>query len=154
MTNRGYTAKVDAGDYPNDPVVPLDDPFINENGRIQNLLLERFTSAAVIGSKAGAVRANHYHRTDWHYTYVVVGAVDYFWRTAGSKNDLFRRRFDPGALFFTPPMVEHAMFFPVGSTIITFAKNVRDHEHHEADVVRVRLVEAVRNGLAWTYRIL
>jgi hypothetical protein len=44
-------------------------------------------------------------------------------------------------MFFTPPLVEHAMFFPEPTTFITFAKNVRDHEHHEDDVVRVKLVE-------------
>ena len=142
VSNREYSRLVDAGNYPEQIDVPLDAPFVNDNGKIQNLLLERFTSAAIITSVAGAVRANHYHKTDWHYSYVVAGAVQYYWRAVGSHESPKSQLFPAGTMFFTPPMVEHAMFFPEASSFITFAKNVRDHEHHESDVVRVKLIEA------------
>ncbi|HEX6767407.1 MAG TPA: hypothetical protein VF103_18040, partial [Polyangiaceae bacterium] len=80
-------------------------------------------------------------KTDWHYSYVVSGAVEYFVRAVGSRERPSQTRFPAGTMFFTPPNVEHAMFFPVDTAFITFAKNVRDHEHHEEDVVRVKLVE-------------
>lgn len=150
LSNREFSALVDRGDFPDQVEVPLDAPFINENGIIQNLLLERFTSAAIITSVAGAVRANHYHKTDWHYAYVVSGAIDYFWRAVGSKEQPTKRRFGPQTMFFTPPMVEHAMFFPEPTAFITFARNVRDTEHHEADLVRVKLIEASVRGSSWT----
>lgn len=142
LSNRDFSALVEAGKYPEQVGVPLDEPFVNENGVIQNLLLERFTSAAIITSVAGAVRANHYHKTDWHYSYVVSGAVDYYERCVGSRETPKCERFPGGTMFFTPPLVEHAMFFPQTTTFITFAKNIRDHEHHEDDVVRVKLIEA------------
>src|SRR5262245_30688955 len=123
LTNRQFSELVEAGKYPEQVAVPLDETFVNENGKIQNLLLERFTSAALITSVAGAVRANHYHKTDWHYSYVVSGAVRYFWRPAGSKERPAEQLFPAGTMFFTPPMVEHAMFFPEQTTFITFAKN-------------------------------
>jgi quercetin dioxygenase-like cupin family protein len=141
LTNREFSALVDGGRFPDQIAVPLDQPFVNQNGVIQNLLLERFTSAALITSVKGAVRANHYHKTDWHYSYVVSGAVEYFVRPVGSRERPSQTRFPAGTMFFTPPNVEHAMFFPVDTAFITFAKNVRDHEHHEEDVVRVKLVE-------------
>lgn len=141
LTNRAFSALVESSKYPEQVAVPLDEPFVNENGTIQNLLLERFTSAAIITSVRGAVRANHYHKTDWHYSYVVSGAVRYFWRPVGSKQRASEQLFVAGTMFFTPPMVEHAMFFPEQTAFITFAKNIRDHEHHESDVVRVKLVE-------------
>jgi dTDP-4-dehydrorhamnose 3,5-epimerase-like enzyme len=144
LSNRDFSALVEAGKYPEQVGVRLDEPFVNENGVIQNLLLERFTSAAIITSVAGAVRANHYHKTDWHYSYVVSGEVDYYERRVGSREAPKCERFPVGTMFFTPPLIEHAMFFPQATTFITFAKNIRDHEHHEEDVVRVKLIEARR----------
>jgi uncharacterized RmlC-like cupin family protein len=155
LTNREYSSQVDAGRYPEQVAVPLDPPFVNPNGRIQNLLLERFTSAAVISSVKGAMRANHYHKTDWHYSYVLSGTVEYFSRPAGSRQRPKHVRFPAGTMFFSPPMVEHAMFFPEETTFITFAKNIRDHEHHEEDVVRVDLVRAEADPAAeggWSFR--
>lgn len=142
LSNREFSALVEAGKYPEQVAVPLDEPFVNANGVIQNLLLERFTSAAIITSVAGAMRANHYHKTDWHYSFVVSGAVDYYERPVGSRGRPTCERFAAGTMFFTPPLVEHAMFFPEPTTFLTFAKNIRDHEHHEEDVVRIKLVEA------------
>src|SRR5205814_1962614 len=123
-------------------------PFVNQNGTIQNLLLERFTSAALITSSPGAVRANHYHKTDWHYSYVVQGTVWYYWRPVGVKDPPRAERFGAGMMFFTPPLVEHAMVFPEETSFITFAKNIRDHENHEADLIRVRLVEVSKDDSA------
>lgn len=140
LTNREYSALVDAGKYPEEVHVLLDEPFVNQNGVIQNLLLERFTSAAIIASVRGSVRANHYHRNDFHYSYVVSGSVEYYHRPVGSKEIPKHERFPAGTMFFSPPMVEHAMFFPEATTFITFAKLIRDHEHHEEDVRRVQLI--------------
>jgi len=141
LSNREFSALVDAEKYPEQVGVPLDAPFVNANGAIQNLLLERFTSAAIITSVPGSVRANHYHKTDWHYSYVIKGTVEYYWRPAGTKTEPKCERFPGGTMFFTPPLVEHAMFFPEETSFITFAKNIRDHQNHEADLVRVKLVE-------------
>jgi len=142
LSNRQYSGLVDKGSYPEQVAVPLDPAFVNQNGSIQNILLERFTSAAVITSVAGSVRANHYHLTDWHYSYVVSGSVEYYHRPVGSKERPKHETYPAGTMFFTPPNMEHAMFFPEPTVFLTLAKNVRDHEHHEADVVRVPLVEA------------
>jgi dTDP-4-dehydrorhamnose 3,5-epimerase-like enzyme len=142
LSNREYSARVDTGTFPEQVGVPLDAPFVNENGVIQNILLERFTSLAIIKSVPGAIRANHYHKTDWHYAYVLTGSIWYYWRPVGSGVKPQRATFTAGQMFFTPPNVEHAMFFPEATDFITMAKNIRDTEHHESDVVRVKLIEA------------
>ena len=46
------------------------EPFVDERGEILNLLDVSVTSIAVITSKKGAVRANHYHKTDYHYCWL------------------------------------------------------------------------------------
>jgi len=148
LSNREFSALVDKGTYPEQVAVPIDPPFANQNGEIFNLLLERFTSVALIRSVAGAVRANHFHQTDWHYTFVQWGAVEYYWRPQGSKATPSHQTFPAGTMFFTPPLVDHAMFFPSDTVVFTFAKNIRDQEHHEADVVRLPLIAVKRDASA------
>ncbi|MEV5494448.1 hypothetical protein AB0M50_03505 [Nonomuraea fuscirosea] len=137
FTHAEYTRLVDEEKYPDTPLVPLDEPFVNSSGRILNVLLKRFTSAAWIESNAGSLRANHYHKTDWHYSFVASGTVVYGWRPSGSTALPEVSEFHAGQLFFTPPLVEHVMYFPVPTTFMTFARNLRDHVSHESDVVRV-----------------
>lgn len=149
MDNKTYSASVNEGNYPDEPLVPLDAPFVNKNGAIQNLLLSGFTSVAIIDSLPGALRANHYHKTDWHYTYVISGVVDYYWRgIKGTPNENVQDSdaYREGEMFFTPPMMAHAMYFTKKTSILTLARNIRDHEHHEADLVRIEIVKVDENG--------
>jgi len=143
MNHEQFTQAVDEGNFPGETLVPLPESFRNTNGSIQNLLLKPCTSIAAITSRKGAIRANHYHRTDWHYAYVASGKVLYFERDIGDKRIPVPRVFLPGDMFFTPPMREHAMLFGEDSLIFTFAKNVRSHEEHEADLVRVEFIAPV-----------
>ena len=135
-----YAAAVDAGEFPANIGVPLDDSFKDARGVITNLLLTPITSVAEITSRKGTVRANHVHKTDWHYAYVCTGKVLYFEREVGGKEIPEPQKFGPGQMFFTPPNREHAMLFAEDTTIFTFAKNVRTHDNHEADLVRVEFI--------------
>lgn len=146
MDNEEYTSAVDRGEWPSDPRVPLPEPFKNLNGKIQNLVLKPMQSVGALHSVVAAVRANHYHKTDWHYTYVATGAMAYLWRPIGETSVPEPVVFQAGEMFFTPPMLEHAMVFLEDSLVITMAKNVRSHEEHEADLVRVPFVT---NSMAW-----
>lgn len=141
MKNTEYTARIEAGNFDGLPTeVPIHADFVDDRGIISNLLLSPITSVAVIDSDKRAVRANHYHKTDWHYAYVVRGRVLYFDRAVGSTEVPEPMTFGAGQMFFTPPNREHAMLFAEDTTIFTFAKNVRSHENHEADLVRVEFV--------------
>jgi quercetin dioxygenase-like cupin family protein len=123
-----------------DPVVRLETPFVDRRGTIQGLLELPVRSVAIIESEPGAVRANHYHKTDWHYCYVVSGEIEYFERTLNSTEEPSRTVIKQGELFFTPPLVEHAMRFSVKTTFLTFSRNPRDHAAYESDVVRVKVI--------------
>lgn len=138
--NNAYTEMVNSGMVPADSSVPLDDMFTDDRGEIRNLILSPVTSVARIESKLGSVRANHWHRSDWHYAFVESGLVFYFERPVGSTEIPEPRPYRPGEMFYTPPNREHAMLFGMDSVIYTFAKNVRSHENHEADLVRVEFI--------------
>jgi len=70
-------------DYLDDPLVKLDAPFVDERGAIYPIVDAVMESCVIIHSKRGTVRANHYHKTDWHYCYVMEGEIEYHWRTTG-----------------------------------------------------------------------
>jgi hypothetical protein len=138
--NDEYTTAVDEGRFPKDCAVPLAEPFVNENGFIENILTKPNNHVSHIFSRKGTVRANHWHRTDWHYAYVVRGRILYFERPVGSTEIPKPRVFGPRQCFFSPPNMEHAMLFAEDTDFITMAKNVRLHEQHEADVVRMPFI--------------
>ncbi|OGL59646.1 MAG: hypothetical protein A3J27_15110 [Candidatus Tectomicrobia bacterium RIFCSPLOWO2_12_FULL_69_37] len=126
--------------WPKGVIVPVEKPFVDARGVIQNLVEAGMRMAVVITSKKGAVRANHYHKTDWHYCYVLSGSIEYFHRPVGSQAAPERMLIRTGQLFFTPPMVEHAMRFPEDTVFLTLSRNDRHHEAYEADLVRVQLI--------------
>lgn len=127
--------------WPEDPLVKLGKPFVDERGAIYPMVDLMMRSAVLIESKKGALRANHCHLTDWHYCYVVEGAIEYFHRPHGTTENPVRLLVRKGGLVFTPPMVDHAMKFPEDTVFLTLGRNARDQVTYEADIVRVPLVE-------------
>lgn len=121
---------------------PLPEPFVDERGSIQNLFEaaedeEPARGVAVIESKAGTVRSNHWHRTDWHYLYVLKGALVYEWRDAeGPGAEVKRAELRTGALLFTGPKVWHRVTFAADTTLVSVSRLSRRHAEHEADLVR------------------
>jgi len=134
---------IDEGKYPEDPIVQIPPPFENDAGSIWNIAHGAFGSATFIRSVAGSVRSNHYHQTDAHFIYVVAGVMYYYWKPvnphSGAQEQPCKRvRVKTGQLVFTPPMVAHATYFPAETIVVTLNKYKRDHQHHEADLVRVQ----------------
>lgn len=146
MTYEKYLARVLAGDYPSDPIVPLpNSPFIDGRGMIQNLFLHPSDSIALITSVRGSVRANHYHK-DWHFCYVLEGAIAYYERAIGDKSIPIPTIMHEHTMFFSPPMREHSMLFLENTTFITFQNSVRTHENHENSVTRVDFIDPKEVG--------
>jgi quercetin dioxygenase-like cupin family protein len=138
--NQTYTDTIQQGDFSLGTFVPLDDRFTDDRGQITNLMLNPVASIARISSHRGTIRANHYHLTDWHFSFVEQGQILYFERLIGSNEIPEPKVVNEGSMFFTPPNVEHAMLFTKETVFFTFAKNVRSHGNHEADLVRVTFV--------------
>jgi quercetin dioxygenase-like cupin family protein len=128
---------------PSSILVPLEDPYVDSRGVIQNLIHHELGSAVIISSNAGAVRAEHWHKEDFHYCYLISGELLYCERPVGSKEDPSKRLIYPGQLFFTGPNIEHSMYFITDSIFMTLGKLSRTHDAYEQDLVRLvnRLVD-------------
>lgn len=123
--------------WPKDVIVKLEKAFVDIRGLIQPLVDLPMESAVLIHSKKGAVRANHYHQTDWHFCYVLSGSIEYLHRPTGSRGKPKAVFVKEGELFFTPPMVDHQMIFPEDSSFLVLGRNSRAQPVYEADVVRI-----------------
>lgn len=123
-----------------DPIVVLEAPHADQRGSIVPLVDEEMQSAVLINSKKGSIRANHFHKTDWHYCYVLSGSIEYHWRPKGSKAEPRVKVIKTGEMFFTPPLVEHTMVFLEDCSFLCLGKNSRSQEVYEADIERVVLV--------------
>jgi quercetin dioxygenase-like cupin family protein len=125
------------------PILPLKKPFSDDRGIIQNLVSlneSQMRSAVLIESKKGSLRANHYHKVDWHYCYIISGSIEYYYRPTNSDKEPIKILINAGQVFYTPPMVEHAMVFPEDTIFLTLGGGTRIHEDYENDLVRVNLV--------------
>jgi dTDP-4-dehydrorhamnose 3,5-epimerase-like enzyme len=119
------------------PILVADD----ERGIIEQLTDQPFYSVLRITSKAGTVRANHYHKKDSHLCYLVKGKIRYVYREAGDESaSLEEVIIESGQLFYTPPMIAHAMHFLEDSEFYTFSGLKRDRDSYEDDLIRVTLV--------------
>ncbi len=116
-------------------IVPLREPFIDARGKIQNLIDFSFNSAAVITCVKGAVRGNHYHKTDYHYCWLQSGRMRYYQRPVGSREKPKSWLIEAGQLYYTPPMHEHAMHFLEESVFFVFSRNNREMANYDADTV-------------------
>jgi quercetin dioxygenase-like cupin family protein len=118
-------------------IIPLEEPFTDARGVIQNLVHRTLGSAVLITCAKDSVRAEHWHKEDFHYCYLLSGALLYLERPVGSREFPVVTRIVAGQLFFTPPRVEHSMYFTEPSVFLTLGKLSRTHEAYEADLVRL-----------------
>ena len=61
--------------------------FKDARGWLKKILDGNFSSCIEVYSKKGTTRANHYHKKDKHFIYVITGEILYFYkdRKKGSK---------------------------------------------------------------------
>lgn len=117
--------------------------FIDDRGEMSKLIdgEAKITSVLFITCKKGAIRANHYHKKDTHYSYLVSGKMQYTWKDVNSKNGKKNSIVVyAGEIIYTPSMTAHAMKFLENSVFIALATEPRDQEDYEEDTIKVDLI--------------
>ena len=125
---------------PEEGIVNLVDIIEDERGFIQELANLPIKSVYLIHSKKHALRANHWHKTDWHFCYVLKGKIAYYSRKHGSNKKPKRIVVDKGEMVFTPAKVDHAMYYLDETEFVVLSRNARDYESYMADVEYIQLV--------------
>jgi len=117
----------------------------DDRGEITNLFEGPLGHVALITSKKGTVRANHYHKKDHQYMYLVSGAYEshsYDLRHPEQKQVLHIR---PGDIVDTPPLVAHAQKFTEDSVFLAFSTRLREEGKYEDDTIACQVVEGYLN---------
>ena len=123
--------------YLDKDILDLPEGYKDTRGIIQPLCDLNMKSASLIVSQPNSWRANHYHKTDWHFIYVLRGQFEYFFRKTNSKEEIKKKSVKKGELLFTGPLIDHAMIYTEETEIIVLSKNPRDQKTYEEDTVRI-----------------
>ena len=114
---------------------------IDERGEITNVLDAPIQHVALITSKAGSIRGNHYHPDQMQNDYLLSGKYEYITkgvRDTDEKNEPCI--IEVGDLVITPPMTAHAMRFLEDSVFLTFTTGSRDSKTYEHHTKQFRLM--------------
>ncbi len=114
-------------------------------GTITNVFEGRIEHVALIASRKGSVRGNHYHKTDHQYIYLVSGAFESHScdvRSPGKRQVLHVR---PGDIVDTPPLIAHAQRFTEDSVFLALTTRQREDGKYESDTVSYSVIEGYIN---------
>lgn len=117
--------------------------YVDDRGEMSYLLDDKvkINSILLITSKKGAVRANHCHKEDSHYAYLLSGKIKYFYRDAKKKKAPIKSLIvNAGEIVYTPPMEDHAMKFLEDSVFLALTTEKRSQKSYEKDLIRVKLI--------------
>lgn len=119
-------------------------PFhVDERGEMSYLLDDSIsiTSVLLITCKKGAIRANHYHKKDTHYSYMLKGKMEYTYQNLSAKAKRKKTIIvKEGEIVCTPSMIGHAMKFLEDSIFLALTTEQRNQKKYEKDTVRIKLI--------------
>ncbi len=110
-------------------VIKSKNPFIDNRGAIENYdLVFPVNMANIITSKAGTMRANHYHPEQLQQALVVSGRYISVYKDLLNNGNINSHVIKAGDLVVTPPMVAHTMIFLEDTIFINLVPGNRDHD--------------------------
>lgn len=112
--------------------------FSDQRGDITNLLAFPVQHVVLITSKPGAIRGNHVHETDSHFTFLLSGRCRYHQVKDGVKEECW---LETGEMVFTPSGVPHALVFEKDSVFLAFCTAERMGGKYQEDTQKCTVVE-------------
>ena len=113
--------------------------FKDKRGTLQKIIDENFSSCIEVFSKKGSIRANHYHKKDKHFMYIISGELLYSYKNRKRGSKVKIKKMKKGDLFFTPAMQEHMAYFTKNTHFLAFSTRKRTRFDYEKDLIRVEM---------------
>lgn len=123
----------------------IDSAVIDIRGSITNLFEGRIEHIALITSRKGSVRANHYHKEDHQYIYLVSGAYESHCCEVRHPEKRQVLKVKPGDLVYTPPLIAHAQKFTEDSVFLALSTRQREDGKYESDTVAFPVIGGYLN---------
>lgn len=125
----------------NETIVKIKPAFTDERGAISNILDKPISHAAIITSKNGSIRANHYHPEQIQYEYLISGKYESTSKDlTKEKSKIEKNIIEPGSLVITPPMIAHAMRFLEDSVMLNLTTGARDEKEYDKHTIKYKLI--------------
>jgi quercetin dioxygenase-like cupin family protein len=117
-------------------------PFVDERGRIQDLLIGRdlligkeIDAVTLITTNDKCIRGNHYHEHTHQWTLVTKGVLRIVTQNPGdSRRTILLHE---GGISWSPPGERHAWQAVGDATCVVFVQGPRAGEDYESDVIRL-----------------
>jgi dTDP-4-dehydrorhamnose 3,5-epimerase-like enzyme len=119
--------------------------FTDGRGEIFNIFEGTIGHVALVTSKKGSVRANHYHKKDHQYMYLVSGAYE---THSVDVRDTQKRQVLhvlPGEIVDTPPFIAHAQKFTEDSVFLALTTREREEGKYEEDTIAYEVIPGYLN---------
>ena len=113
--------------------------FRDERGYLLKILDKGFSSCIEIFSKKGSIRANHYHKKDEHFCYILKGEILFFYRNRKKGSKLNYKIMKKGDLFFTTYDQDHLAYFLKTTHFLSYSSRKRSKFDYESDLVRLNM---------------
>lgn len=123
----------------------LDPAVVDARGAIANLFEGRIEHIALITSKKGSVRANHYHKEDHQYIYLISGAYESHCCDVQNPRKKQMLKVRPGDIVYTPPLIAHAQKFTEDSVFLALSTRQREEGKYESDTIAFPVIEGYLN---------
>ena len=117
----------------------------DSRGLIMNVFEGPVEHVALITSKKGSVRGNHYHKEDRQYIYLMSGAFES--HSIDVRDPATRQVLNvhPGDLVHTPPFIAHAQKFTEDSAFLALSTRQRESGKYEDDTVAFPVIAGYLN---------
>ena len=119
-------------------IITVEPSFKDERGIITNVLEEPVNSVVLITCEKGAIRANHYHKEDSHWSYLISGKMEYYERR--SKGKLEKAIVKTGQMVYSASGVAHAMKFLEPSIFLALTTRNRLGGKYDEDTVKSKII--------------
>ncbi len=126
---------------PNEIVKKIDIAYEDQRGKISNIIDEPLHHIAIITSKAGSIRANHYHPKQVQYIYLISGKYESYSKGLEESDDQIQTLIiEPNDFVETPPMIAHAMKFLEDSVMLNITTGARESENFDEHTIKFKLI--------------
>jgi len=117
----------------------------DERGKITDVFYdENINHVAVINSKAGAERGNHYHKHSVQHILVTKGVLEYWYKPLGSNSPAKFEILKEGDLATSPPLEVHAFKMIEDNQFIVFTQGPRGGKDYQSDTYKTNSI--IRNN--------
>ena len=113
--------------------------YKDKRGFIKTILNYGFSACLEVTSKKGTIRANHYHKKDEHFCYILKGEILFFYRNRSKGSKLNYKVMKKGDLFFTTYNQDHLAYFLKNTHFLSYSSRKRTKIDYENDLVRLNM---------------